>query len=310
MSKSIRYSNIAQSHYLPLFFQPWWLQTTCFDWDYSLIEEDGEVIAVWPYQIEKKLHLKLIRNPLLTPYLGPYFFETKKIDAEQKKKYIEQLYQQIPAASFFQFEALPNTKNLAFFVEKGFKISPHQTHYIYLEQNEDQLFSQIQNRRRSYIRKAMQQLTIEKCEQPDWELFQNWHQHAFQQKGIKYPFNTQLFNQIFKAADEHQSSLFLTAKDEEGKVIAMLWTPFDQKTTYHLLSAFDPARPFNGAVDALVWTAILAAKERGNTVYDFEGSMDKGIAAFFKKLGGQVLPYDSFQKNNSIIWKIKRQFLG
>lgn len=306
----IRYTNIARSHYLPLFFQPWWLQATCSHWEYSLIEEKGELIAIWPYQIEKKLHLKLIRNPLLTPYLGPYFFETNALTAEEKEKYIDQLYQQIPAVNFFQFEALPKTESLEFLKKKGFQISPHQTHYIFLDQNEEQLFSQIQNRRKSYIRKAMQRLTIEKCDQPDWELFQKWHQHAFQQKGVKYPFSSQFFDKIFKVAEEKQSSLFLTAKDEEGKVIAMLWTPFDQQITYHLLSAFDPARPFNGAVDALVWTAILAAKERGNAIYDFEGSMDKGIASFFRKLGGQPLPYYSFQKNNSIIWKIKRQFLG
>src|SRR5687767_10201316 len=85
---------------LPVFFQPWWLDIVSKHWDVALADNGGVITGVWPFSTDKKLGLKLVRNPQLTPYLGPVFFYPEQLTAEQKvnfeQKTFQQLWQQIP----------------------------------------------------------------------------------------------------------------------------------------------------------------------------------------------------------------------
>lgn len=311
----------AKQHYLsllqngiklPLFYQAWWLDTVCKHWEVSITKNEEEITGIFPFQIEKKFGTTLLRTPPLTPYLGPYFFLEEK--DEEKGSLEAQIFQdllsQFPKWDFLQFETMPEFQNFHAFHFLGFTNSAKITYFISLKESEEYLFSKIHSRRRNYIRKAEKNLLIIEETKPDTELFEQWHRHAFTQKQQKYPFSGKLIRDIIQVAENNNSSLFLTAKNQSGDLVAMLWTPFDEDKAYHLLGAYDPNNNVNGAMDLLVWTAIKKAKERGNIIYDFEGSMDPGIESFFRKFGGERRQYFYFQQNKSLFWKIKQSIFG
>lgn len=301
-------SLIELHHQLPLFFQPWWLDQTCKDWDVILVYEGGKLQALFPVPIEKKLFLTLSRMPTLTPYLGPYFLE-KDLSIGDQEKIIQKILFQMPQLKYFQFNTFPEFQNSFIFDQHGFTRTTKLTHFVDLTQNEEVLFQQINNRRRSYIRKMEKVLTIEEVKQPDMAMFCNWHRAAFAQKNKRYPFTEDSLEKTIAIAEQNEASIFWLAK-EDDEPIAMLWTPFDNEKMYHLLGAYNPNQKRNGAMDLLVWTAIQKAKEMGKRIYDFEGSMDPGIASFFRNLGGSPKSYFCFEKNESLLWKVKLRILG
>ncbi len=59
---------------IPLFLQPWWLDAVCRKWDAAIARKGEHITGIWAYPVEKKAGVSLLRNPLLTPYLGPHVF--------------------------------------------------------------------------------------------------------------------------------------------------------------------------------------------------------------------------------------------
>lgn len=298
---------------LPLFFQPWWLDAVSKEWDIALYEENGIIKAMFPFQIEQKVGLKLLRNPPLCPYLGPFFLfnaETPQKQWKLEEEALEKMWPQFPKYHYFQLTTQPRFQSFLPFHQKGFSNSNLLTYILDLSLYEDKLFSKIQPRLRNYIKKAEGSLTIEIQEKPNLTLFLSWHKAAFEKKGKTYPLSLSLIQNIIDSAQLHESSLFQTAFDESGQPIAMLWTPFDNKTAYHLLAATSPQSQYNGALALLTWEAIKIMKQKQKQFYDFEGSMEKGIEHFFRKFGGERIAYLQFEKYHSLFWKLKKEFLG
>ena len=75
-------------------------------WDAIVVEENGTVNAVWPFTLEKKMGFTLIRNPLLTPYLGPLFFLPVKEKVfgrwNQEDRMFQEFWKQLPAFDFME----------------------------------------------------------------------------------------------------------------------------------------------------------------------------------------------------------------
>ncbi|HET8574024.1 MAG TPA: GNAT family N-acetyltransferase [Edaphocola sp.] len=312
MNNQSRYRQLSDLHRrLPLFFQPWWLDTLSQHWDIALVETGKGVQAIMPFQLEKKWGLRLLRNPPLCPYLGPLFFTgpDQQKQWSEEDRLLETLLQQVPKWDYFQLTTVPGFQNFLPFYQRGFTNSNRLTYLLDLSQPEEALFGQISPRLRQYIKSAQKILHIEQ-QQPDVALFLSWHKKAFEKKGKPYPFSSPLIEKILTVAEQHRASLFQTAFNEQNQAVAMLWTPFDGQTSYHLLAATVPGPTHNGALALLTWSAIKSAKARGKKHYDFEGSMDKGIEAFFRKFGGRRVPYLQFEHCPSRLWQLKRSFWG
>ncbi len=99
------------------------------------------------------------------------------------------------------------------------------------------------------------------------------------------------------------------ATDPAGKFQGILWLSFDGNKMYYLLSATAPDAN-RGTMALLTWNAILEAKKMGLCIFDFEGSLDAGIARFFQRFGGTKMSYDEFSITYSSLWKLKSKLLG
>ncbi len=303
MSQRETYRALCKPHYLPIFFQPLWLDEAANGWDVAMVFEGEKLLAVWLYVLEKKWGVKIIRNPQLTPYLGPFFLE--KIADENAV--FEKLWKQLPKWDVFSVHCFPEMNIRDFLSKKGFVCRERTTFIISLEQTEEALFKKIKDSRRSLIRQAEKALSISENECVP-EVFLKMLQDTFYRKNKKLPyphsFLKKLLNKTLKAK---QGNLF-TATDEN--VQAAIFTPFDPQKMYLLLSAFSKLNAHPGAVSLLIWEAIKTAKEMGLVQFDFEGSMEPGIATFFRSFGGEKQTYADCFCNRSLLWKWKMKWLG
>lgn len=301
MSNKIAYNSIA--HLLPLFHQPWWLDAVCDGkWDAAIVMHQDEIVAVWPYQIEKKWGFRIIRNPLLTAYLGPVFLGKEADDLLMK------LWSQLPKATMLQWSCFPEFNRGNFFSSKKIECKKKRTFYINLMETEEQLWAKIFPKRKNDIRKAQQDLEVRQCEM-DVPLFRHWHQRSFNEKGKSYPFSAVFLDEILNITYRKKSSFSLSAFDLQQNCIAQIWLGFDKQKMYYLLSA-TIVETHRGAIALLIWNAIIEAKRMGLKVFDFEGSMDKGIANFFQRFGGEEKSYLDFTITHSHLWKLKQKLLG
>lgn len=278
-----------------------------------MIANVDNAFAVWPVCRTKKYGLNLLRNPLLTPYLGPLFFYDDSVKPHKKitiqEKLFEQLWQQLPTWSFFDMQCIPEYNNFLPFQHKGFSHTQRLTYEIHLSQDEENIFAAINATRRNNIRQAERELHIIEGI-TDLETFYAMYQNTLQRKGKNYSVTKHYFTNIVFAAIEHHAGQMFTAKDTLGKIHAIIFVVFDHQRMYYLLSAINPQQAHNGAVAMLLWNAIKTAKEKKLNIFDFEGSVDKGVELFFRSFGGQRQSFLSCSNTASPLWRWKQILIG
>ena len=281
-------------------------------WDAAIAEEDGITHAVWPFSTEKKIGLTIIRNPLLTPYQGPYFLFKEEKDISSYNK-VDRIFKaclsQVPKWDFFEVQCFPGFNSFLPFHNKGFEHSQRITYLSDLDQTEEELFKKIKSSQRSHIRQAERELSVVDGF-PHLDLFYRLNEHTHEKKGKKYVYPEALFKQIISTSLEKNSGIFLAAQRPDGGVAALLFAVYDKHRMYLLLSATNPEAVHGGAVAMLIWNAIKQAKALGLAYFDFEGSMDPGIEMFFRSFGAERTTYLSCRSNRSKIWKLKKAIFG
>lgn len=296
-----------------MFFQPWWLDIVSKHWDIALAHNDDVITGVWPFSIDKKLGLKLVRNPLLTPYLGPIFFYPEHLAAEQKASFeqstFQQLWQQIPGWDSFDLEAHVSFTNQELFSQEGFETTHHITYEIDLQQPEKNLFAAFHTNHRNLIKQAVLHNKITAGTECLSKLLQ-LHKETFSRKNKPYPFHTGMIEKLVTESIRLEAGNLFSTTDEENNTTACIFAVWDREKMYLLLSTVDLEQAHPGAVRLLIWHAIKTARDKGLKVFDFEGSMDPGIAAFFRRFGGTRKTYLCASRNKSLLWKMKKTILG
>ncbi len=314
MSQKERYRSLKEIHHeLPVFFLPWWLDAVSGKWDVAIAESNGAISGVLPYSIDKRMGLTIIRNPQLTPYLGPYFFYPLNKSALGRQEFendiFEQLWQQLPGWDSFDAECAVCLDNSSLFADKGFSIVERPTYELNLHAEEGALFSGMHANHRNLIRRAGE--THDIIEGIDGlERLIELHRNTFTRKGKKYMYAPRVIEELVKQSYLNNSGAVFSARNKEHILTAVIFTVWDARRMYLLVSTVDTGRAHQGAVRLLIWHAIRYARDKGLPFFDFEGSSDPGIASFFKRFGGERKSYLCVHKNNSAIWRLKQKLVG
>lgn len=302
------YSTICQlKKNIPLFLQPWWLDAVCKEWDVAITKNGDEVSGVWPYPIEKKINVSILRNPILTPYLGPHIFypediKDSKLDSFEYET-ISGLIKMLPDAKVWHLALQPGMKQVGLFKTQGLKSAVQQTFLIDLKNDEEALLTNMKDTLRRNIKQAEKEVTITNSPDQLKQLF-HFHKHTLTQKGRQLPYTLKDLQQVMDACLAHESAALWVAK-AGNDIQAMVWQVWDAHCSYYLMGAQNHDTGNYKAMSALLWHTIKEAKKRGNATFDLEGSMDEGVERFFRNFGGQRTLYLVLQKNDSMLWKIK-----
>ena len=302
----------AESSQVPLFEKPWWLNLVCDSWDVAIAKKGDQVTGAWPYPLESKLGVKIIRTPMLTPYIGPqvYFPEgLKESNADSfEHETVAELLKQIPEAKVWNLALQPGMKQAGLFKKHKLEAKVQQTFLLELNEDEAALFSNMKDATRRNIRTAESEITVSNSPEHLTDLYR-FQQDTLSRKGKSLICSLPGMQKIMDACIAHDAAALWTATDSKGSIQAIVWQVWDEQCSYYFMGGQDPGKNSYRAMSLLLWHTIKEAKKRGNKIFDLEGSMDEGVERFFRNFGGERALYMILMKNESLRWKLKQAFM-
>lgn len=296
---------------VPIFLKDWWLDAVCPDWDVVIAKNGDNISGVWPYRIEKKINVSILRDQVLTPYMGPYVFYPSDLKQSKRESFqhetITALLETIPDVKVWHVSTLPGLKQVGLFTDYEFDIQVRQTFIMPLQGEVEDVFSNLHEDYRRNVRKAEKELII--TNEPEM-LHQLWgYQKAtLDRKQVRTIFTQQQMQHIFDACINHESAALWVARRGDD-IQAIVWHVWDDNCGYYLMGSNNPNSKDNRAMTALLWHSIKHSKTIGKEGFDFEGSMDPGVEKFFRNFGGKRELYLVLRKNESLLWKLKERLV-
>ena len=294
---------------VPLFLKDWWLDAVCPDWDVTLVFNGDKISGVWPYRIERKINVSILRDQVLTPYMGPYVFYPHDLKPSKRDSFqhetITALLEAMPEVKVWHVSSFPGLKQVGLFTDYEFDVQTKQTFIMPLHEEVDDIFNRLHEDYRRNVRRADKELTI--TNEPEM-LHQLWgYQKAtLDKKQVRTLFTQPQIQAMLNACLEHDSAAVWVARRDD-EIQAIVWQVWDEHTAYYLMGSNNPGTRDNRAMTALLWHAIKHAKLTGKSGFDFEGSMDPGVEKFFRNFGGKRQLYLVLRKNESLLWKLKER---
>jgi lipid II:glycine glycyltransferase (peptidoglycan interpeptide bridge formation enzyme) len=308
MTNKDLYKKICKEPGVPLFMQPWWLDTVCRKWDVAIARKGDQVTGVWAYPVEKKPGVTLMRNPILTPYLGPHVFYPNDIKESNLDSFehetVAELMKQMPDADVWHLALQPGMKQVGLFKNKKLRPQAQQTFLLELNENEETLLGNMKETTRRNIRQAEKDITVSDSPECLKELYK-FQKETLTNKGAAPAYTLAYLQKIMDAGLANDSTSLWVAK-KDGVTQSIVWQVWDDKCSYYFMGGQSQERSSSKAMSLLLWRAIREAKKKGHATFDLEGSMDEGVERFFRNFGGQRALYIVLHKNDSLLWKLKK----
>ncbi len=290
----------------PLFMQDWYLDAVCEggNWDAVVLEKAGQVVAVWPYFLKKKLAWTYVAMPRLARMMGPYIAQGWR-NLRKEPGLMEELISHLPAQlAAFEQDFPYQVNNWLPFYWKGFRQS---TRYSYVLKINDlnKVWAHISaDYRNGKIPRAQQQVEVKTG--GTLAEFIQIHNGSFERQGLKVPVNTDLLVRLDQAlAQRQQREIFMAVDRETGAVHSVGYLAWDAQSAYLLMAGDDPARRASGAGILLIWEMIRYTHEVLQLpVFDFLGSMLRPVERVRRQFGAQQQPYFRLRREWSVLFQV------
>lgn len=296
-----KYNSFCEKTYIPIYSKPWWLDAICLpeNWDVWVYEENNNILAAMPYYFVMRNGRRYITKAPLSQNNGIIFnypdnskpvaraiFEEKVIDkaCEFIKSKNLDVYEQQFHYSF--------TNWLPFFWNYYSSITRY-TYIIEDTSNIESVWDDVSSKRRSVVRKGQKNSSLSL--DISIEEFYAEHEKIYIKQGLKCPFSFELWNRLASSCIEHNSGRISCRLAEDGKVAAVSFVVWDEKSLYKLMGGPIPEYSKIDAYSALTWDEIELAHDLGK-IYDFEGSVIKRISKSFREYGATPKPYFRIRK--------------
>ncbi len=251
-----------------------------------------------PWFLRKKRGFTLSYQPFLIPYLGPFIFypDAQKTSTRLswEKEMMDKLINQLPKAGYFNQAFRPDILNWLPFYWKGFQQSTRYTYQLDLNESRQTLWNGLKDNIRRQIKKAEKNLSITSSNNLN-PLLELKHRQAKKQ-GKKFHIADDYAKRLFDISLKNKEATLWYAKDVQNRIHAGIWIVTDANSAVYLMGSSHPDYKQSGAMSLLMWTAILAAKEKKVIKFDFEGSMIKSVERFFRSFGAGQIPYFEISK--------------
>lgn len=280
---------------------------------FGIFSKDKQLKGVFLLQEFKRLKiLKQLSNPVFTPNCQLFYKSEAKNNAKkntEEKKVIQALVDFLEGRKENIISISFPEKWIDFqpFYWKKYKVITNYTYQIFLNKNEDELFKAMSTERRKNITKAQKDgIKIKRIKPNKEALFLILN--TFKKQGVNI--NEKAIETIlFKLSNKSNSFLYM-AYNKEGKPIAVNFLLLTGNKLTYMFGGYDETNKHEGAGALAMWASILNAKEKGISIFDFEGSMVAQIENYFRGFGGCLVPYYRVNKASfltEIILKIKHR---
>ncbi|MFM7092364.1 MAG: hypothetical protein ACKOZZ_16310 [Bacteroidota bacterium] len=312
-----RFEYIRQSLGLPLFYQAAWWDANCGEDNWTpavIIDYNGEIVAVWPYKISRKLGFKLMLPIPFTPWNGPWILPLKNekagIKAVRERKIISELSQLISKeAALIIFRWPPVFQNTQVWKEHGFFQFTHFTRQFKNIDDLKEVRFQFSADLENDLKAAETKLHLaENSDQRADALLKN-QRHFLAGKNISFQWDPSIFENIQQGIRKiGGNDLMIEAMDESGRIHGRSWTVMDKHTAWLLIQISEKKYRHRGTTIWLIWQNILALQGKVKT-FDLEGSMIPAVSKKYEATGAIQVPLQMLIGGRFAILYIIYQFV-
>ena len=291
---------------IPLFSRDWFLDSVCGldNWNVTLIEKGGEIVASMPYYKKKKAIFTIITMPKHTQTMGVYikYPEGQKYEKRlsYEKEVMSSLIEQLPKVDYFNQSFHYSVTNWLPFYWQGYTQTTNYTYVIEDLSNLESVFQNFNHAKRKNIKKAEKFLDV-KFDLPAREFYDN-HKMTLEKQNNKIAYSFEHFNRIYTSAYNHNAGRTIYAVDKDDNIHAALFVIWDKNSAYDLISTIDPSFRNSGSASLLI-KEIIEFLSNETSRFDFEGSMIENVEKSFRQFGAKQKPYFNITKVNSKILK-------
>ncbi len=261
-----------------------------------------------------KYGLSFIKLPPYTPHCGLFFISESKNNASVNN-FSKEVMNEI--CDFFSVRKSALTviafpfyiKDLQPFIWNKYKVVPNYTYQIDLTRSLDDIRSNFDSRNRNVINKAIKEGVVVSQDQMGKQQLFDFFVGTLESTNANI-YRSELKKIILNFSVESNS--FSLEASRDGQLLGAVLCIYDHKTCYYLLGGIKKDAKVAGVNNLLVQRSIEKAKELGCTVFDFEGSMLKGVEKFFRGFGPELVPYYTVNKAKlplEILLKFKKREL-
>jgi hypothetical protein len=290
MSASLILADAAMIPIPTIFHEPWWLKAASGGLHQEVVVSCGStVVGRLPYlQLSKPGGQKALVMPPMTHILGPALaYEVAAHDLTRSlRRYTiaSELIAQLPASSHVWFRLHHGATSTLAFEAAGFTSSLDFTVEIHPE-NPAALWQNMRDKTRNVIRRAQEK--VEVLETHDSAAFMDFYEENLKSRGRRNRFDRHICQAVMEASVGRRVGKFLVAKGQDGLWKAAIFTVWDSRTEYYLMSSRSPDCG-NGEISLLLWTAINSAIA-GGRIFDVDG-VNKRNMILLTGFGGEVKP--------------------
>ncbi len=264
----------------------------------GIYKDEHQLIGGFFYLVTKKFGFNFIKLPPYTPHCGLFFVNESKNKSSLNnfsKEIMDEVCNYISNLnSALTVLAFPSQiVDLQPFIWNKYKVVPNYTYRIDLSKSMEEIVSHFDSKNRNVINKATkEQVEVVQNSMSKQELYEHFFSSLSATKANIY--QSELENIFLKFSDESNS--FSMEAKKEGKRLGVVYCIYDKRNCYYLLGGVDKSAGVQGINNLLVKESIDKAKQLGCSIFDFEGSMLKGVEKFFRSFGPELIPYYTINK--------------
>lgn len=321
---------------LPIFMQDWWLDAVCAgkEWDVMLCVKRGdeemrllgdeammreteapeEIVAAMPYLLRKRAWMQYILMPQQTQIGGIWMSEDITEDAEKVTAVCQQFARKLGEMGLsYYYQQYPIGSPAPQAMETlGFKAKERVTYRIEDLSDLDKVIGRFSKNKKRQLQKA---LSLHAELGMNVEDFYRFHKRCLQDQGKEISYTREFLLVLERKARRLEQCQILSICNADNEVLAAAFLVWDKQTMYYLIPCYDVRYKDSGASALLVLEAIKLARQKG-VVFDFEGSMIRGVANHYKQFGSTRTVYYSVEKYykwyfwfaNAYNWLRERKF--
>lgn len=279
---------------VPLFCRHWWLDAVAGNaWDAVVLEKNGSVEAALPFYIDSVMGVRVLSQPMLTQHLGPWIRareEKNEKRLSREKELLQTTFSMLPDYGYYSQKWHFSCDNWLPLYWKGFSQTTRYTYRLDLRVGVESLWSNLNKKVRSEIKKARNRDGISVDGDGGLEDFFSLNRMTFERQSLKVPYSFDLVKRIDEAASQRGCRKIFIARDAEGKAHAGLYLVWDESSAYYLMGGSNPDLRSSGGASLCMWEAISYASSVVDS-FDFEGSMIEPVERYFRSFGAIQTPF-------------------
>lgn len=297
---------------MPLMARAWWMEAVSRpagkEWGAVMATDDGgRLVGAMPYQLTRRGPVAAMLMPQLTQ-LSHIWTNPEADRAEAIAATLRELRQQMrrDRVMMAQFADRLTEDERDAFIAAGFTLEERISLRLNDLSHVDRVEACFAKYKQRKLRKAEAEGYTLDTDLSACEFASIARQEITQLRGpMLYP--PALLAELAREALSRGCCRLFCARAEDGEVAAAVMMVHDEVTAYYLVTPRSAAYSRLGAVEWVTREAIRWAAARG-LAFDFEGSMDAGVARAYSAYGASVAPYAmaTWHANGLVRWLARR----